>query len=210
MGRVKPGDGRPLQPYRWWQLFARSLFHIRLAGDNGASDLWSVDVRHGGDSNGVVHGELYRNRVNETRAKLPAAFPVPGGTIEVAASSFGLKRCHFVGTDGTRRQLTPDPASAEGRRAHLGRARPVLSRAIGLVSGMVLVVGLLLGVPQIVEQITRIPFIAGHVGVFVSPIALAAEVNVVLVLVSVGASVERALRLRYNRLLDGGIFDGDD
>ena len=208
--RAKPGDGHSLQRYRWWQPFSRSLLHLRLAGPEGRVETWSVDLRLGGDENGVVRAKLYRDGVNQATSKLPAAFAVPGGMIEVATSGYGLKRAHFVGDDGTERQLSPDPASAEGRRARLHRRAPGLSRAIGGVSIVVLVVALVLGVPQLVEQITQIPPIAEAIGTFESPIHLPPWANISLVVGALAASTERALRLRYNWLLDGGLFDGED
>jgi hypothetical protein len=205
-----PGDGRALPRYRWWQLFSRSLFHLCLADDDGMPVTWSVDVRHGGDENGEVFALLYRDGVNQSRSKLPAAFPVPGGRIEVVASAFGLRRCHYVTDDGEERQLVPDRASAEGRRAHLERNNPAASRAIGAVSIVVLVIGLVLGAPQILEQVTAIPPVAETFGTFVSPIHLPAWVNIALLLATVAASTERALRLRYNWLLDGGLYGAEE
>ena len=205
--RVKAGDGHTLPRYRWWQLFSRSLFHLRLAGEGTAPETWSIDVRHGGDSDGEVRAQLYRDGVNQARSKLPAAFAVPGGTVEVAASAFGLTRCHYVTYDGSERQLMPDPASAEGRRARLERTNPGLSRALGVASVTVLVVALVLGVPQIIEQITQLPPIAERIGTFSGPVHLPAWANTSLLLATLAASTERALRLRYNRILDGGVFD---
>lgn len=210
MEQVMPGDNHALPSYRWWQLFSRSLFHLHLSGDASTPETWSVDVRHGGDSNGEVYAKLYRDGVNVARSKLPAAFPVPGGTIEVAAGSYGLKRCQYVALDGTQRQLVPDRASAEGRRAHLARTRPALSHAIGITSVVVLLVALVVGVPQIIEQITVIPIVAERIGTFISPIRLSTWANIFLLFATVAASTERALRLRYNWILDGGIFDGGD
>jgi hypothetical protein len=208
--RAKPGDDHALQRFRWWQLFSRSLFHLRLDRVAGAPEVWSVEVRHGGDSNGEVWARLYLDGRNQARSKLPAAFRVPGGTVEVATSSYGLKRCHYIADDGTVRTLVPDPASAEGRRARLGQTRPALSRAIGIASMVVLVIALVLGVPQIIEDITRIPPVADAVGTFVSPFHLPAWANISLVVAALVASTERALRMRYNWMLDGGLFDGDD
>ena len=205
-----PEDNQTLQRYRWWQLFSRSLFHLSLSGDASPPETWSVDVRHGGDSNGEAYAQLYRNGVHVARSKLPAAFPVPGGTIEVAAGTYGLKRCQYVALDGTLWQLVPDRASAEGRRAHLARTHPALSRAIGITSVVVLLVALVVGVPQIIEQITVIPIVAERIGTFISPIRLSAWANISLLFATVAASTERALRLRYNWILDGGLFDGDD
>lgn len=207
---VKPGDGHTLPSYRWWQLFSRSLFHLHLAGEGGAPETWSVDVRHGGDADGEVRAQLYRNGVHEASAKLPVGFAVPGGTIEVAVSNYGLRRCHYVSDDGWERQLEPDPASAAGRRARLERTNPALSRAVGVASVGMLAVALVLGVPQLIERLTQVPAIAERVGTFSSPIHLPDWVNVALVLGALLASTERALRLRYSRILDGGLFGGGD
>lgn len=152
-------------------------------------------MRLGGDSDdGEVRARLYRDGIHVAVSKPPAAFPVPGGTIEVAASSFGLKRRHFVGADGVRRQLSPDPASAERRRAQLDRDHPGLSRAIGVVSVLILVVAFVLGIPQIVEQVSQIPWVADNVGTFASPFHLPAWLTIGLVAASVAASIGRALR----------------
>jgi catechol 2,3-dioxygenase-like lactoylglutathione lyase family enzyme len=118
--------------------------------------VYAIDVHHlKSDANGDTEAHLYRDGARSARVRLPAVFPIEGGTIEVATSAFGVRRCHFVTTDGIEQQLVPDPRSGEGRRARLDRERPVLSRWIG-----VLTVSAVLG------------------------------------------SMERALRLRYNRWLD--------
>ncbi|MCR2810605.1 MULTISPECIES: hypothetical protein [unclassified Microbacterium] len=210
MEQVTPGDGHALARYRWWQQFSRSLFHLRLRIDAATFETWSVDVRIGGDEDGNVHAQLYRDGVNVARSALPAAFPVPGGVIEVAASAYGLKRCDYVTPDGARRQLVPDPASAEGRRAHLDRTRPGFSRALGTASVVVLIVALVVGVPQGIEQITTIPVVADTIGTFISPFQLPAWANISLVFVAIAASTERALRLRHNWLLDGSLFEGGE
>lgn len=208
--RVKPGDGHALQRYRWWQPLSRALLHTQLREDDGTEHRWSVDVRLWGDSDGEVVAQLYRDDLNVARSKLPATFDVPGGTIEVAASTFGLRRCHHVDAAGNAHQLVPDASSAEGRRARLERTSPGASRLVGAVSVLILIAALVLGLPQTIEQITRIPPIAEHLGVFVSPIRLPGWANVALGVATVLASTERALRLRYHWLLDGGGFDGED
>lgn len=208
--KAKPGDGHALRRFRWWQLFSRTLFHARFIEEDGRPHDWAVDVALWGDSNGDVRAQLYRDGSNVATSKLPAAFAVPGGIIEVVASGYGLKRCHFIAENGDEAQLTPDRATAEGRRARLDRDHPATGRAIGAVSFIVLAVALVLGVPQIIEQITHIPWVAENIGSFTSPIHLPAWMNVSLVVATLVASTERALRLRHNWLLDGGLFDGDD
>lgn len=56
---------------------------------------------------------------------------------------------------------------------------------------------------QVAEQLTRAEGIARHTGTFTSPIGLPKRGNTVLGLATAAASTERALRLRYGRLLDG-------
>ncbi|TNC19786.1 hypothetical protein FHE66_02785 [Georgenia sp. 311] len=209
--RIGPGDGHPLPRYRWWQPFSRALLHIPLTEDDGRASTWSVDVRLGGDSDdGEVRARLYRDGVHQAVSLLPAVFPVPGGVIQVAASAFGLRRAHFVGYDGREHQLAPDPGSAEGWREQLDRTRPGLSRLIGGVSMLVLLVALVLGTPQIAQEITQFPPVAERFGSFVSPIHLPAGWNIALSVAAVVASTERGLRLRYHWLLDGGVFDGEE
>ncbi|GAA1723726.1 hypothetical protein GCM10009809_19440 [Isoptericola hypogeus] len=208
--RIRPGDGHALKRYRWWQPLSRALFHLDLVGDDGRPETWSVDVRLWGDSDdGDVRARLYRDGVHLATSKLPAELPVTGGTVQVDTSSYGLRRCHYVTPDGRERRLVPDPLSAEGRRARLERERPGLSRGLGVASWAVLVVALLIGVPQIVEQISQIPPVAENVDTFTSPVHLSSALNVALLVATILASTERALRLRYHWLLDGGLF-GDD
>jgi len=206
--RVKPGDGRPLKRFRWWQMLTRALFHLRLMNDDGRQTVYAVDVRHQSysSSSGRVTAHLYLDGRHHAESTVPAVFPVQGGTVEVRTSGFGLKRCHYVTAEGAEFQLTPDPASAEARRARFDRAHPALSRCIGSFSVIVLVIGLVLLILQLAEQVTRDPEgVAQYVGTFTSPIDLTVWGNSVLGLATVVASTERALRLRYSRVLDGAV-----
>ncbi|GAA1294691.1 hypothetical protein GCM10009609_75100 [Pseudonocardia aurantiaca] len=106
--------------------------------------------------------------------------------------------------DGAERQLAPDPKSAEGRRARLERDHPSVSRLIGFVSVVMVIVGVGLNVLQLIDPISRIPPIAENFGVFESPIYLPLWLNITLGLGAGLASTERALRLRYHWLLDAG------
>lgn len=209
-GELKRASAPALQPYRRWQAFSRSLFHLRLRDKDGLPQTWSVDVRHGGDENGEVYVHLYRSGLYMDRAKPPASFPLPGGTIHVAVSTYGVRRAEYVAHNGAVQQLAPDISSAEGLRAHLDQTRPALSRFIGAASGLVLLLSLALGVPQLLESVTSFPPVAETIGTFSSPFFLPGWANTGLVLAGMAASTERALRLRYNRLLDGGLFSGGD
>ncbi|WP_424186865.1 LuxR C-terminal-related transcriptional regulator [Actinokineospora sp. G85] len=203
--RVKPGNGRPLKPFRWWQPPFRTLFYLPLQDDADRRLVYAVDIPQwqrvtSEDGKGKAH--LYLDGQHQAESTLPAAFPVRGGLIEVVPSAFGLKRCHYITTGGTERQLIPDPSSGEGRRANLDREHPALSRWIGLLSMSVLLVSLLLLIPQLAEIATKVPPVAEHIGTFTSPVRLPVWLNIALTLTTAAASIERALRLRYNWLLD--------
>lgn len=201
--RVRAGDGRPLRPYRWWQQLTRSLFELRLEGAAGAV-VYAVDVRHSGDaSDGVVRARLHRDGLQAAVSRMPARFPVEGGAIEVAATQFGLRRCHYVDHAGRERQLSPHPRSGAGRRARLARERPALSRAMGVLSVAVLLVGATLLGLELAQRITELPPVVAQLGwSFASPIQLGVWPTVAVGLATALASTERALRLRYHWLLD--------
>ena len=201
--RVKPGDGRPLKRFRWWQQFSRSLFYLRLAGADGHRVVYAIDVRSGGDEDGRILADLYLDGRHRAVSKIPAAFPVEGGVIEVAATMFGLKRCHYVTPDGGEQPLVPDPASAAGHRARLARDRPALSRVIGQVSVVLLVLGLGAVALELVDVIGRIPPVVERFGGFQAPVRLPLWLTTVLAFGAATASMERGLRLRYHWLLDG-------
>lgn len=195
--RVRAGSGEPLRRYRWWQMFSRSLRSITLTSPEGTTSTYTVEVRHGGDmTDGEVRARLYVDGALQSYAKMPTRFEVPGGHIEVAINGFGLKRCHYVQADRAEQQLSPDPRSAEGRRARLHRRHPAVSRVIGLVSIAFVVVGLCVEVPQIIEALSQIPPIADSIGTFTSPVRFPLHMNLAIGLAAVVGSTERALRMR--------------
>ncbi|WP_229406578.1 hypothetical protein [Micromonospora sp. NBRC 110038] len=133
--RITGGDGRALKCLRWWQLPFRALFHLPLPHGGGRQTVYAVDIpRRTDPEGGKARAHLYLDGRHHAESVLPAAFPVQGGTIEVAISAFGLKRCHYVTTAGAEHQLIPDPKSAEGRRARIEREHPTLSRSISYLS----------------------------------------------------------------------------
>ncbi|MBD7956475.1 hypothetical protein H9651_02355 [Microbacterium sp. Sa4CUA7] len=201
--RVRAGSGEPLRRYRWWQMFGRSLRSITLRCTDGTTSTYTVDVRHAGDmSDGEIRARLYVDGALQSYAKMPTRFSVPGGHIEVAVTGFGLKRCHYVRPDGTERQLSTHPRSAEGRRARLHQRHPRLSHVIGLISVAFVVAGLCVEVPQIIEALSQMPPIADSIGVFTSPIQLPLHINLLIGLAAVLGSTERALRMRSSWIDD--------
>jgi hypothetical protein len=202
--RVKPGDGRALKPFRWWQMTRRSVMSIALPVD-GRQVLHTVEVKHGGDAEtGVVRAGLYLNGQLRAQSKVPARFPVAHGHIEVRTSQVGLRRCHFVAHDGTERRLAPDPKSAEGRRMRFAREHPVASGLIGAISVLVLLIGVGLNMLQAAEPISGIPLLAGTFGSFESPLHLPVWLNLALGFGAAVGAMERAMRMRYHWLLDSG------
>lgn len=201
--RVRPGDGRALTSFRWWQLLSRSLLDIDVPTEFDTTVHYTVDVRQLGDGkDGEVRAQLYRNGIQHALSRLPARFPVENGTIEVAMSGFGLKRCHFVDTHGNERMLVPDPASAEGRRARLDESRPWLSRIIGVLTTIAVLVGVVVALLQLVEPITTIPQVRDIVGGVQSPLQLPIAANIAIGVTAILGSIERALRIRTSWLDD--------
>ena len=201
--RARPADGRPLTPFRWWQLLRRSVLSISLE-HAGEPVIHTVEVKHGGDSNGVVRAGLYLDGILHLESRLPARFPVEGGHIEVRTSQGGMRRCHFVAHDGTTRALVPDPRSAEGRRMGFARRHPVASTIIGAISIAMLLIGIGLGALQAAGPVSEIPPIAATIGTFQSPVQLPVWLNLCLGLGASAAAIERALRMQYHWLLDSG------
>lgn len=198
--RLRRGDGRPLEPTRWWQrLFGRMLYYLDLPDADGRRQLYVIDVWR---FTVEVDVHLYLDGRHHASSRTPAAFPVEGGVIEVAMSYSGIRRCHYVADDGTERKFTPDPESAGGRRVRFDREHPSLARWVSFGAVVVIVIGLGVNILQAVEPISQIPPVADNFGTFESPIQLSLWLNSTLAFVAGLAARERALRLRYHPLLD--------
>jgi hypothetical protein len=202
--RVKPGDGRALKPFRWWQMTRRSVMSIALPV-GGREVVHTIDVKHGGDAeSGVVRAGLYLDGQLQAQSRVPARFPVAQGHIEVRTSEVGLRRCHFVAHDGTEQRLEPDPRSAEGRRMRFAREHPVASGLIGAISVFMLVTGIGLNMLEVAGSVSEIPIIAGTFGSIESPLHFPVWLNLALGFGAVVGAIERAMQMRYHWLLDSG------
>lgn len=203
--RVSPGDGSALRRFRWWQLLGRSLFHLDVSVPTGRSARYTVDARQWRtDESGYPKVDLYRDGLQHAVSRVPAIFEIEGGQIEVAASAFGLRRCHYVTPEGASHQLTPDPASAEGRRARFERRRPGLSRVVSALSILMLLVGVVILLQEIAIPLLQIPPVAARIGTVEPLFTLPMWLTVTLAVAAGIASTERALRLRYRWWLDAG------
>ncbi len=203
---ITPGDGHALKPFRVWQGLARSLFYAPLETPGGAPKVYAVNVNY---FDAEDKADLYLNGVHHAQSKLPAVFPVEGGTIEVASTTFGLKRMHFVDQIGQAHVLQPDPVSAEGMRARLAKRAPGVSRLIGVLAAVILLLLLPFGLLQLAEIITHTEFAQQYVDPFTSPISLPEWANTPALMLSILAALERALTLRNHWLIDmeTGWFD---
>lgn len=205
LAKVRPGDGSPLPEYRPWQVLSRSLFLLELPDPDGGRHEFAVDVRHLRDSSSSKRPALlYRDGTQIAGANLPAAFPVPGGVVEVATSVYGLRRIHHVADDGTERVLRPHPRSGEGLRARFARRFPRTSTVVGAVSVVVLLVGLAVTLATVAEQVTRVPPVAAAIGTFTSPIPAGGWATVAAAVLGTLAATERSLALRDHWLLRSG------
>lgn len=204
--RIRPGDGHPLKPFRVWHGLTRSLFYAPLETSEGRAKLYAVNVNY---FDWDDKADLYLDGVHTAQADLPAEFPVEGGTIEVAASTYGLKRMHFVDRTGQARVLKPAPASAEGLRASLAQRAPRISRLMSILAVVILLTLLPFGLLHIAEIITQIGFAQQYIDPFTSPIRLPDWATTPALVLSILAALERALTLRSHWLIDmeTGWFD---
>ncbi|MGJ9425933.1 hypothetical protein ACHABX_08835 [Nesterenkonia halotolerans] len=201
--RVKPGDGSALPRFRWWHSLTRTLFTLELPNSAGGFSFYAVDVRQLGDKDdGAVRARLYVDGTLALVSRTPARFEVPGGEIEVVVGSFGLRRCHYVAIDGSERQLVPHPKTPEGRRARLEKDHSGMSRIVGVLATVAVLVGLGLAIPAIIEPISEVPPIAENFGTFESPLKPPLWLGITIGVAAVLGSIERALRLRSSWIDD--------
>lgn len=221
--KVKSGDGSALKPYRGWHVVYRSLFGIQLPLPTAAAGDPTGD-RHPGDAEPARHRYqvdidffdwdwrvyLYRDGLQHAYSSTPAVFGVPGGVIEVRTSLWGVSRIHYVAEDESETVLRPEPRTAEWHRARFDRRFPTASRLIGWAAIAILLIALAVVIPQGIEQLTQIPWVAENLGTFTSPVSLPAWANTVLAVGGVLAAIERALSLRSHWLIDADTwFLGD-
>lgn len=199
INKVKSGDGHALKPYRLWHLFSRSLFYAKLPEDDGIVHTYAVNVNYFSEESAA---DLYRDGKHCATSKLPAVFPVPGGFIEVATTTYGIKRMHYITNKETAHQLYPDRLSTEGLRMRFDARFPRVSGVIGITAIVILLISVVLGLPQLAAAISQIPIVEEYLGSFESPILLPEWLNITLLITGTLAALERALMLRNHWLID--------
>lgn len=95
-------------------------------------------------------------------------------------------RRRYIADDESERQLAPDPRPAQGRRMRFAQRHPAASTVVGIVSIVLLIVGVGLDLLQIAEPVSKIPPIAETLGTFRSPLHLPVWLNLALGLGAVG------------------------
>lgn len=109
---------------------------------------------------------------------------------------------HYVTDDGHECALHPHRRSMEGLRSRFDHRFPRTSVWIGRVAIVVLLAGLVVGLPQAAALISRIDLIADTVGTFTSPVTLPAWLNATLLVAGILAAIERAVTLRNHWFID--------
>lgn len=198
--KIRAGNGSALKPYRWWECLWRSTFSIALKdGDHEDDQLheYTVDVDYFD-----WDIRLYTDGVQTAVGSYPVRFPVPGGLIHADLSLYGAQRMHYEPGVGDPVLLKPHRNSLEGLRAAFARQHPLASRIVSWTAIAILLIGLAVFIPLLIQRISEIEWVAEHVGTFVSPIDLPGWLNGTLLVAGILAALERALTIRSNWLID--------
>lgn len=197
---IEPGDGSHLNPYRFWQIIHRSIFHIDIQNDTGTLDRYSVDVDLYGSTLLTGTARLFKNNREIMKSTIPVNFPVAHGHIDVDSTEFGLKRIHYV--EGNReRQLFPDRRTPEGFRARIAHRHPRLSKALDIASITILLIGIAVLLPSLFEILINWGLFAG-IDFYHSPFSLPDWVESTLFVLTILAAIERGLSIKNHWLID--------
>ncbi|MBD1382990.1 hypothetical protein [Metabacillus arenae] len=199
MRKVKEGDGHTLKKYRFWHIFTRSLFHINITNDKNEKTNYAINCKYFVEE---PRADLYRNGRHIAYSKLPAAFPVENGVIEIENNKYGINRIHYVTDKEEAFSVYPEKRSIRGLRMWLHKRFPKISSFIGMIAIAILLTSIALSLPQIIEPITKILWVTENIGTFESPIAFPASINFAIAVAGMLAGFERALMLRSHWLID--------
>ncbi|MDN8592871.1 hypothetical protein B2I21_18125 [Chryseobacterium mucoviscidosis] len=198
--KVKAGDGHLLKKYRFWSIFTHSLFHIEITNHSSRNTTsYAIKSKYFAEEPRV---DLYRENKHIAYSKLPAAFPVENGVIEITNNSTGINGIHYVSASEDTFSLSPDRRSIRGFRMWVHRRFPILSAFIGMIAIMILLISTALTIPQFLENISAIPWVSENIGAFESPIQLSIWTYFTIGIAAAIAGTERALMLKNHWLID--------
>ena len=199
MKKVKEGDGHTLKEYRLWNIFTRSLFHIEITNDQNEKTDYAISCKYFAEE---PKADLYRNGIHIAYSKLPAAFVVENGVIEIEKGGYGINRIRYDSDKEETFSVYPDKRSIRGLRMRLHKRFPKISSLIGMIAILILLTSIALSAPQLIEKITEIPWVSENIGTFKLPIAFSLQVNIWIWVAGAVAGVERTLMLRNHWLID--------
>ncbi|WP_026866267.1 hypothetical protein [Jeotgalicoccus marinus] len=210
MKKVKAGDGHLLKPYRIWNIFTHSLFHLEITNKaDRNTTYYALKSRYFSEEPSV---DLYKEGRHIAFSKLPAVFPVDDGMIEVKNSTSGINKINYVSNQDAIFTVYPDKNSVRGFRRGFHQRFPVISNFIGILAIIILLFSLVLTVLQLTETLTEIPWVAENIGTFTSPISLSLWENFAVAIIAATAATERAFMLKRHWLIDieaGNGFTGE-
>lgn len=197
--KVKEGDGHRLKPYRLWNMFTHSLFHMTIKNPDGETTHYALKSKYFTEEPRV---DLYREGRHIAYSKLPAVLPVERGIMEVTTSSTGINGIHYRTDHEDIFTVYPDKRSIRGFRWWVHQRLPRLSTWIGWVAIVTLLSSLSIGSIQLMDTLSNIPWVSEQIGTFNTPISLSASSNVTIGVAAVLAGTERTLMLRNHWLVD--------
>ncbi|WP_404457797.1 hypothetical protein [Oceanobacillus kapialis] len=199
MKKVKEGDGHLLKRYRIWNIFTHSLLHMEITNEMGEKTYYAIKSRYFTEEASV---DLYHNGRHIAFSKLPAAFPVVNGVIEIKNNSYGINRILYFSDEKETYSIYPDKRSIRGFRMLVHKRFPKFSSFIAIMAIIILLLSIALSLPQLMETLSKIPWVADNIGTFVSPITLSVWTNFAIGIAAALAGTERAFMLRRHWLID--------
>ncbi|QSB05282.1 hypothetical protein [Natronoglycomyces albus] len=143
---------------------------------------------------------LYRDRQLVEQRDFSGKFTLDDGArISVKLSLFGVKQANLK-VNGVKTALKPTPDTIEYKRLRWNQKHPKRARWIGFASWMTLVAAVVVGLPQLAEQIGQIDALRDWGYSFTSPLHLPAALNTALGTAAMVAAIERATRMKYSWL----------
>ncbi|TSB47772.1 hypothetical protein [Alkalicoccobacillus porphyridii] len=205
--KVKEGDGHRLKKPWLLNMFTRSLFHVEITNKDDKKILYTIVCKYFVEE---PRADLYKDGIHIAYSKLPAAFPVEDGFIEMENGGYGINRIHYETEKEGIYSIYPDKRSIRGGRLWIHKRFPKISSFIAVSAIVILLTSIVIGLPQLVETLSDIPWVAENIGTFESPIVMPSMINYAMIGAGMLAGVERTLMLRSHWLIDMETNHWDD